>query len=398
MFWNILYVILDLFLTPTKKSGYSLRGFFGEIKHFNKHGVQIGYSLKNFWGGRNRYDMNGNLVSYTLKSFWGGYDTYDARGNLIRKSRRNFWGGYNTYDRKGTKVRESYRDFWGGMNHFDIEDSDNMESFTIERKNVSRNKMKSDITKSRNTSQRVNNSTTFNKNNTVSKRQETSGTNTIAKKNKESSAKESISKASVNNTRQDKNSNSKIVVRDVPVAQYHQDISNKNDKIQQEIKDKKSVDVDSVISYKKDSTGKSKLSDKKVEYYSSIEEYINTNNIAHYVKVLALEYEDMLEFPAIAYRESGMIKVVPLVNDVDAFELKESEIKNAKRVCVEGLDMDVMDNEFLNLSLSSLGKEYEELLPDYSFDMDGISRIQYVFECGLIITEKSMKVLDEGLC
>ena len=53
MFGNIVYVvlggfftILDLFLEPTKKSGYSLRGFFGEIKHFNKHGVQIGYSLK----------------------------------------------------------------------------------------------------------------------------------------------------------------------------------------------------------------------------------------------------------------------------------------------------------------------------------------------------------------
>ena len=63
-------------------------------------------------------------------------------------------------------MRESYRDFWGGMNHFDIEESDNMESFTIERKNVSRNKMKSDITKARNKSQRVNTSTTFNKNNT----------------------------------------------------------------------------------------------------------------------------------------------------------------------------------------------------------------------------------------
>lgn len=104
------------------KSGFTVKGFWGEKKHYNKDGVQIGYTIKGFWGERKRYDMNGNLLSYSIKSFWGGYDTYDANGNLIRRSRKNFWGGYNTYDKNGKKTHESYRNFWEGMNHYEVEE------------------------------------------------------------------------------------------------------------------------------------------------------------------------------------------------------------------------------------------------------------------------------------
>ena len=108
-------------LSRTRGCGYTLRGFWGQRKHYNKDGVQIGYSVKGFWGGWKRYDMEGNLISYTLRNFWGGYDTYDADGNLIRKSRRNFGGGFHTYDTTGKRVTESYRSFWGGVDHYEAD-------------------------------------------------------------------------------------------------------------------------------------------------------------------------------------------------------------------------------------------------------------------------------------
>ena len=129
---------LKALLKGCPKSGYSIKGFWGQIKHFNKHGVQIGYTVKGFWGQRKRYDMNGNLKSVSWKNFWGGYNTYDADGNLIRRSYRNLWGGYHTYNRAGKKIQGSYRNFWDGMNHYDVENSDSGEIFIVEKRATSR--------------------------------------------------------------------------------------------------------------------------------------------------------------------------------------------------------------------------------------------------------------------
>lgn len=75
-----------------RKTGYSIKGFWGQIKHYNKDGVQIGYTVKWFWGVRRRYDMNGNLVSYSVKNFWGGRNTYEQKG--VRKVCSIQWTGY----------------------------------------------------------------------------------------------------------------------------------------------------------------------------------------------------------------------------------------------------------------------------------------------------------------
>lgn len=392
MFWNILYVILDLFLTPTKKSGYSLRGFFGEIKHFNKHGVQIGYSLKSFWGGRNRYDMNGKLVSYTLKSFWGGYDTYDGNGNLIRTSRKNFWGGYNTYDRKGTKIRESYRDFWGGMNHFDIENANNLESFTIERRNVSKKRMDSDINFARKySSQNTSKINTSSKRYTTYKPSENANVKNKTKAQVQTRTKEYSSVNKDNNKELSRNTPLKVVVDNSSVVPIKDDIKKINNEI------KETYVADGVESYNKDNSNKGESKDKKVDYYSSVEEYLKSTSIKQYAKILVFEYKGMSEFPAITYLDQDVVIVQPLIYGEESSELKLTEVKEAKRICVTGLDMSVMDNEFLLLALSDIGKEFEELLPEYPLDMNGMSRIQYVFEGGLIITEKSMDELKELL-
>ena len=44
-------------LFKERKTGYSIRGFWGQLKHYNKDGVQIGYTVRGFWGQRKRYEV-----------------------------------------------------------------------------------------------------------------------------------------------------------------------------------------------------------------------------------------------------------------------------------------------------------------------------------------------------
>lgn len=324
--------------SPHRKSGYSLRGFWGQINHFNKDGVKIGYTVKGFWGGRKRYDMNGNLVSYTLKNFWGGYNTYDSDGNIIRRSRKNFWGGYSTFNKQGEKIQESYRNFWNGMNHFDIENADTYATVTtVERTSYV-------------------------------KPAESSFTPLSAGKPHTSVApapkKEHVAKAQAAPT--------KKLEPPKPVApSEHAGVE--------------------VVIHDKNGEFHGQHMDNSVEYYHSVAEYIQDNSVTDFVKLLVFRYGQLKEFPAIAYLQENMVRVEPLVKYVESFAFAVSEIERAKEVHVTDIDMGVLDNEFYTLSMSSLGKEFEDLLPEYPFGNDGIYRTQYVFDCGMCVTEKSMK-------
>ncbi len=131
---NLFRWLIKLF--SGRKTGYSIKGFWGQIKHYNKDGVQIGYTVKWFWGVRRRYDMNGNLVSYSVKNFWGGRNTYDAQGNLISRSSKNIFGGYNTYDKHGKKIGHSYKNFWDGYTHYEVDEDTGDSSYTYKSEPV----------------------------------------------------------------------------------------------------------------------------------------------------------------------------------------------------------------------------------------------------------------------
>lgn len=101
-----------------------MKGFWGQIKHYDKDGKQIGYTVKGFWGERKRYDMDGNLVSYSFKNIWGGYNTYDADGNLISKTYKGIFGILFTYDKYGKKIGYSHENLYDGYIHYEAEDDD----------------------------------------------------------------------------------------------------------------------------------------------------------------------------------------------------------------------------------------------------------------------------------
>lgn len=349
-----------------RKAGYSLRGFWGQINHFNKDGVIIGYTVKGFWGGRKRYDMDGNLVSYTLKNFWGGYNTYDADGNLIRRSRKNFFGGYNTYDRQGNKIRESYRNFWEGMNHYDVENPDALETLVFIQ-NSSASKVNSNV---------------------VHHPYGDYQTSAVEPRTVRTEASTESRKPATQKTKE--------YHAEKPVANY---VPFDNGKRIEEpttvMPDVEHAGVE-VESHSKSGTFSGQQLNASVEYLS-MEEVLKEAEVSEYARLLIFKYKNLEEFPAVAYIQGNKVKVHPLVRGASEFEFPVTELEMAKEVHVTDIDMGVLDNEFYTLSVSALGKEFEDLLPEYPFGSDGIYRTQYVFECGMAITEKSMYELRKKI-
>lgn len=102
----------------SKRGGYSHKGFFGEVIHYDANGKKIGESRKNFWGGYDHFDANGKKTGTSQKAFLGGMNHYDNSGKSTGHSQRGFWGQTNHYDNTGHKVGESTRNFFGGTNYY----------------------------------------------------------------------------------------------------------------------------------------------------------------------------------------------------------------------------------------------------------------------------------------
>lgn len=368
MFWARL---LKFLLIGSPRSGYSIRGFWGEIKHFNKYGIQIGYTVKGFWGQRKRYDMEGNLKSVSWRNFWGGYDTYDAEGNLIRRSYKNFWRGYSTYNRNGKKIVESYRNFWEGFTHFDVENPDPQETsietkkFSIKKRTASFSETKKVSTKKRTAS------SSETKKVSVKRRAVSAYANSSEHKklNDDSTKKQTVLKTS------ESKQNLDVV-----------NLQNAHQRFEKEASVDKSESFSSFFEKKQNFK-------KKENYYANINESIQGKNITQYVKLLVFQYQQFTEFPAIAYRDGDKIKVEALQMGIKPFEFSVLEIGKAQEENVVNIDMSAFDDEFSACMISDLGKKFEDLVPEYSFENNGISRIQYKLDCGMIMTEKSMKEL-----
>lgn len=142
------------------KSGYSRRGLFGTINHYDSHGHKIGESRPGLFGSYNNYDANGHKTGQSRPGLFGSYDTascarayqtravvqtptyasnylktdgqlklaavfppvdnsYDNNGNKTGESRPNMFGGRNQYDADGNKTGHTVQGFFGDYNHYD---------------------------------------------------------------------------------------------------------------------------------------------------------------------------------------------------------------------------------------------------------------------------------------
>lgn len=369
MFWELLKSLLSCF--RTRKSGYSIRGFWGELRHFNKDGKQIGYTVKGFWGERKRYDMNGNLISYSCRNFWGGYNTYDPQGNLIRRSYRTFWGGYRTYNKAGKLIVESYRNFWEGFNHFDVEQSDSEEvTVTVSRKEVRREY------------------------NSTARSSSTRSSNVPAKSNHINEPKQASKSESKQTTRQEHSTKQEQKLR--PEHKQEQSVYDRKScrDIKRDLRDKSlHMPQDSKSVPKRPPVVEQQIN-RSISYHETVAYALDGNvKTEKMVKLLAFSYKDLKEFPAVAYEEEDKVKVVPLIKNTPEFSFDKGEIKKAKKRVVTGLDMSAADNEFLSFGVFKLAKEFEGFFPEYQWDDGNVSRGQYEFACGLVITDGSMEAL-----
>ena len=369
MLLNFLKNFLKEMLFPNR-SGYSVKSFWGGIKHYNKNGVQIGYSLITFWRGRERYDMNGKLISYSLRNFWGGYDTYDANGNLIRKSYRNFWGGYTTYNRAGKKSMESYQSFWCGMNHFDVEDSNSEETFVYVKHDKTRKTW--DVSARSVSEKSVRNTPNPNYNLYGVKNEQVRTIRAQAENRQGNKSDVTIKSNSASNR-----DNRYVSASGIRWTTNHS-----------ESKHNAKADLSKLFQ---------QHIDKSIPFYESLSELGEEQN-ENGVKILAFAYDNLKEFPAYVHEAGDKLKVSPLIRNVQSFTIDKSEISGASKKLVGGLKMDTVDSEFLSFSASKIVNEFDDLFPEYEYKVDGMARVQYEFKCGLIITENSWLKMKEVFC
>lgn len=352
--WNLLW-------GKSSNSGYSVRGFWGVMYHYDKNGKRIGYTYKDFWGRWMRCDENGKLQSYTIRTFWGAYYTYDADGVLIRKSYRNFWGGFRTYDRNGRKIIESYRTMRDGLNHYNVEAPDPLETIRFDLSNEKKHNAIQEM-------KLVNN-----------------------KKNERKK-----------NVTEEANGSHDHEAEKSPISSFDGerkiDADKRKKKSKAEIAHKKSEVSEEPQIEKRNASDR--FREEAVDYYNSVSDYTKTRNDQNpSAKILVFSYGEWKDFPACVYEKGDQLEIIPLIQGREKIFISKEAVKKATRRILSDLDMELMDREFRSFGLSQMAEEFENFFPEYEFTAEGISRVEYEVESGLILTEKSWdslrKMIDE---
>ena len=353
------------------KHGYSIKGFWGQTKHFNKDGIQTGYTICGFLGQKKRYDMDHNLISVSWRNFWGGYNTFDANSNLIKRSRRNFFGGLTTYDNNGKEVMRTYEAMRDDFDRMDVDDCDIMVHIESEK---SHSNAPYHISGTDNT-----------KFNAYGKTKNSSGSG-LSRVNVDA---RDISKNKVKNP--DKKTADAVEVKS---EKYKSNGSGTKKYQSENVVSESTMNETAKVLPKLDELNVQKID--KTVVYESIDEYIRLEE-ENSVKILVFSYGNMKEFPAYTKLDGERVVVCPLLKGAKEFSFNKKEIAAAEKKVIKGLDMSVVDNEFVTLGASSLLNQFEELFPVYEFGADGMERAQYELKCGLIMTENSWISLSKSL-
>lgn len=315
----------------------------GLLRVFSKE--KTGYTRRNFWGHSVHYNKDGEKVGWSRKNFWGGRNRYNKNDELTSYTMKNFWGGYNTYDPDGNLIKKSYKNVWGGHNTYDLDG--NLEKQTVRniwkgddiyegepKENIKHSKTKT----VREQTVRRNDNTDFRGNVTVN------------------SSDNNITGKYISPTPLDK----KYVV--TPAAVPDASVLMPNHKI-----------------------------DRNISYFDSVDEAVLHYGVpGEYVKILAFSWNNHKEVPALAYLINDVIRIVPLIKNVEVVSFLKEEVNRIRKEVKENVTFEEMENSFLELGISKLGEDYEALFPEYCFNrLDGLIDV-YHLPCGITITEKSV--------
>ena len=77
------------------RNGYSRRGLFGDIYHYDENGHRTGTSKPGLFGGYTNYDENGYKTGHSSPGLFGGYTHYDSNHNPTGHSSPGLFDDYN---------------------------------------------------------------------------------------------------------------------------------------------------------------------------------------------------------------------------------------------------------------------------------------------------------------
>lgn len=80
------------------RKGYSRRGLFGDIHHYDENGHKTGTSRPGLFGNYTNYNEYGDKVGHSRPGIFGSYNHYDKYGKKTGHSSPGIFGGYTHYD------------------------------------------------------------------------------------------------------------------------------------------------------------------------------------------------------------------------------------------------------------------------------------------------------------
>ena len=99
------------------RKGYSRRGLFGEIYHYDENGNRCGTSRPGFFGSYTNYDESGRMTGHSRPGLFGGYTHYDKSGKSTGHSSPGIFGGYTHYDSNHKPTGHSSPGLFDSYNH-----------------------------------------------------------------------------------------------------------------------------------------------------------------------------------------------------------------------------------------------------------------------------------------
>ena len=89
----------------SKKEGYSRKGLFGNINHYDSSGRKIGESRPGLFGGMNNFDVNGHKTGSSCPGIFGGVPS-DSMSNFALIELRRFYEYARLADNKDNCLEE----------------------------------------------------------------------------------------------------------------------------------------------------------------------------------------------------------------------------------------------------------------------------------------------------
>ena len=133
--------------------------------------------------------------------------------------------------------------------------------------------------------------------------------------------------------------------------------------------------------------------DEEGTYFRSVKSFLYHRKLqVNYQKIMIenMQLTDIRECPGIAWVDEEWLYVYPLRRDAECFSwpLEDNRVmRYEKRV-----EPDV-DQEYVEIGLEPIAKEFEELFPQYLFSENGLYSGTFHLPCGLSVTNTSGSVL-----